>query len=361
MEAQKKFLDYIQPAELYFLALFFCAVLLYILAITYFTLRKKKKSHFEKMELVTVLDECITEAIVEDNIDHLRDDLQAFGIKHLHLAHNRQVAIDQLINTKKNLTGLAAQQIIAVYLQLGLKKDSLEKLHSRKWNHKAKGIYELYIMDQHDVTEEITQLANDNNEFVRAEAQTALTGFLGFAGLQFLDHLSQPLSEWQQLKLLDRLQAHAFTDLSQLDMWLTAINRDVVLFALKLTEIYQQYQMHDVVLKCLMHADIKVRRQAIKTLGAIPNDNTVQYMMLLFETEPIDNQLEIIRQLANIGSGSDQQYLQQMIAGKDERIMLEAARALAQVSDTEDMIDAFDLTGMLPPSIYEQVKHEQRR
>ncbi len=57
-------------------------------------------------------------------------------------------------------------------------------------------------------------------------------------------------------------------------VWLVSANDSVVIFALKLAEIYQQMQVKEEAIACLKHDNPKVRGQAIQTLVRIGDDAT---------------------------------------------------------------------------------------
>lgn len=242
----------------------------------------------------------------------------------------RQYAIDQLINTKKNLIGVAARNVIYLYQQLGLKSSSLRKFNSRIWYKKAKGIYELYMMDQKDMKDIILRYTNSSNEYIRVEAQTAVLAFAGFEGLSFLDTLTRPMNNWQQVKLLEQLQPLDPGCLEPLENWLVSPNNSVVIFALKLTEIYQQYHLKEAVLKCLQHPVEKVRTQAIRTLMRIGDEATAQILTAQYAGETMVNRAAILQTLEHIATDQEKTFLEQELESGDVSIQLQVARVIVK-------------------------------
>ncbi len=115
------------------------------------------------------------------------------------------ILINELIHAKKNLSGSSTLNLVKLYEVLELDKNSLTKLHSSKWHIKAKGIQELAMLEQKKYVKEIFRLTNNSNVLVRNEAQCALISFYGFAGFRFLNVASYPISQWQQIQLLNKL------------------------------------------------------------------------------------------------------------------------------------------------------------
>jgi HEAT repeat protein len=275
--------------------------------------------------------------------------------KFLKREDNRHFIIENLINIKKNLTGSTAGTTIDIYEKLSLRHDSIKRLRSSAWYHKTQGIYELYMMNQHDQRAAIFEYTNSGNEYVRMEAQTAIVGFSGFGGLVFLDNLTYPLHEWQQIKLLEQLAAINADNMDHLPLWLQSSNAYVVQFALKLADIYQQFQVNDMVIDRLKSENEKIRYQAIKTLGGIANETTAKALKEHYAVETPENKLEIIKQLSVMGASDDLPFLIDRLQEEDESLVIEAGRAIVAGNNENMKILEGHLTS---ESIYKQIKQE---
>jgi len=234
----------------------------------------------------------------------------------------------QLIIIRKNISGIALGRIIEVYEQYGLKASSVKKLQSSSWHVKALGIYELYMMMQKDMKVEISRYTNIKDDFVRAEAQTAMISFEGFSGLNFLNTLTHPLTEWQQLKLTEQLLTLNTVQITGLEAWLQSINSQVVSFALKLAANFQQLQVHDAVVECLENKNEKLRAEAIFTLTKIANMKTADLLVKQYVTETDFNKRNILIALRSISGDEQSSFLQQQLNHSDNDIKLLAALAL---------------------------------
>ena len=65
---------------------------------------------------------------------------------------------------------------------------------------KARGIREIYEMDQEQHIKRLIQERNNKNIFVRREAQIAMVIFLGWESFRFLPYLKREMTLWQQIK-----------------------------------------------------------------------------------------------------------------------------------------------------------------
>jgi hypothetical protein len=189
------------------------------------------------------------------------------------------------------------------------------------------------MMDQKDMLDEIYKYTNSHIGYIRTEAQTAMIHFHGFEGLHFLDVVTHPVNEWEQLKLLEQLKTLDFVEMKNLVHWLKSSNATVVIFALKLVYVYQQYQVHDEVVSCLEHEDEKVRMQAVTTLGKIAGEYTASILAAHYFKEHFTNRQNILNCLLSIASDSEKDFLMQQLDDENDSLKLAAARVIAKCYD----------------------------
>lgn len=314
-------------------------IMLVVIALTvstiYLYLFYKKRNFFYTDRIRKHLETWITQIIMEEAPEDIVISKNFYSILNNRVA--RQFAVDELIVCKKNFSGVVAENIIALYINLGLKDYSLKKLATKnKWHTRARGIQELYLMDQMDVLTTIYKNTNSHNEFVRMEAQTGVIHLTGFSGLRFLDVISYPLTEWQQLKLLEQLRLYPKKeDFSEkIPGWLQSDNDTVVVFALKLSDVYQQFSVRKQVIDCLVHKNKEVRSQAIKTLVALADEETPATLLGYFNKESLNNQVFILEALPTIATENEYEFLLKLVDHENDTIKFKAAVVLAAVSDT---------------------------
>ncbi|MES2374730.1 MAG: hypothetical protein V4557_19290 [Bacteroidota bacterium] len=320
----------------------------------YLYLFYKKRNFFYTDRIRKLLETWITQIIMEEEPESISTSKSFYKILNNRVA--RQFAIDELIVCKKNFSGAVAENITAIYIQLGLKKYSLKKLATQnQWHIRAKGIQELYLMDQADVLTTIYKNTNSKNEFVRMEAQTGVIHLTGFPGLRFLDVISYPLTEWQQLKLLEQLRLYPKKeDISEkIPGWLQSKNETVVIFALKLADEYQQFSIRKQVIDCLVHPQKPVRRQAIKTLITLADESTPAILLGYFNKEIFSNQVFILEALRTIATENEYEFLLNLLDHENDTIKLKAAVVLAEIS--ENGLAVLEKRGESQPEPYQRI------
>jgi hypothetical protein len=324
---QTAFEKYITPTALLDGVLFFSCITAALVVFTYFYLGLKKRAFFFKDRIKKNLELWISNVILNED-EEIRIPEKFNKIFRNPVA--RQYAIENLIVNKKAFSVSVADNIRMVYEQLGFKMDSLKKLNNNRWFIKAKGIQELAIMDQNDLLIKVYRLTNSKNDLVRNEAQSAIIHWSGFNGLRFLDVATYDISEWQQVQLLVQLKNFTQQDMPKLKKWLTSTNDTVIIFALKLAEVYQQFLVKNIVEECLSHNNETVRIHAVNTLSRIGDSESADKLIEEYNNEHFTNRLNILNKIHLVANAGHIPFLLQQINNENDFLKLAAARALGK-------------------------------
>jgi len=350
----KDFLTFMSPENLLIGVQIMGICILLIVVLIYAQLLTKKKMYFYTQRIRNNIEVWISHIILEESVEGI--DIPKKFYRLLDDPKARQVAIDELTNCKKNFSGIVADNIVALYNKLGLREDSLEKMkNKRKWYLQARGIQELYLMDQKNLLTKIYRETNSKNDFVRSEAQIAIIYMTGFNGLRFLDVISYPLTLWQQIKLLEQLRLFGKKeDLSdRIPRWLQSKNDTVVVFALRLAAEYQQFAVKDAIMGCLVHPSDAVRTRAIKTLIILADEQTPFILTGYFSKENFDNQVHILNSLEAIATDEQAPFLIKLLEAPDNIIKLKAAVVLA--NNCTDGLSVIEKRAALEPEPFERI------
>ena len=350
----RDFLKFMSPENLLIGVQIMAVCILIVVILVYAQLFAKKRLYFYTNRIKSNVEVWISHIILEESVEGIEIPKKFFRM--LNDPKARQVAIDELIKCKKNFSGLVAENIVMLYNQLGLREDSLRKMKTkRKWYLQARGIQELYLMDQKNLLTKIYRETNSENDFVRSEAQIAVIHLTGFNGLRFLDVISYPLTLWQQIKLLEQLKLFGKKeDMSdRIPKWLQSKNDTVVVFALRLAAEYQQFAVSDAIMHCLVHPATIVRTQAIKTLIVLADERTPATLVGYFSKEQFENQVHILDSLLNIATDEQQAFMVRLLEAPDNIIKLKAAMVLA--NNCSDGIRILEERAAIEPEPFERI------
>lgn len=313
------------------LAIIVAGMLLFIVYFLYHSQRKGRR----KTQLRNLFSDLIAETIICEEPEEVRQTLQQFQAANeglLRKAFPRKILIREIVKTKDNISGKSAANLCALFEELSLDKDIAVHFQSPQWHRKAGAIQRLAEMQQTKYFVKIYRETNNENSLVRTEAQIAVVKLTGFKGLRFLNIVSHPVSQWQQLSLLNHLQEGEAEE-ERIKQWLLSKNETVVEFALRLVEIYKCHTLHDNAAACLQHSSLVVRTQALHALKEIGNDATAAFLVQAFSAVTKPEQITVLEMLAeSTPGGSVLSFLTSLLKNDDETIRLRAVQAIQKIS-----------------------------
>ena len=278
----------------------------------------------------------------------------------LQSSHYRQFLIDEIIKTKKLLSGTFAIGLKKLYEELQLNKHSLSKLSSYSWKIKAKGVQELSAMEQDQYVKNIFRLTTHENETVRNQAQCGLVSYYGFEGLRFLNVTIYPISEWQQIQLLSNLSIAIPQNTAMIKKWLRSSMESVVVFSLKLACFYNDFSVYDDVANCLVHPSTKVKLYALEYLKKIPTEETAKVMIRVYARGDKRFRLAVIDAFKYMGSIDDVSFLLGQLEDMDNDVKAAAAAAIMFIHPSgNEFLQTLSYASISPwKTIFKQVNNE---
>ncbi|MEO8415280.1 MAG: HEAT repeat domain-containing protein [Ginsengibacter sp.] len=307
---------------------FLVLLVLLIAFIIVYTFYKRKVAYKKKLwrENIAIM---ISQVIFNEDDGTAPLQISFDDVKLLHKSRFRQYVIDEVIPAKKNLSGSATENLKKLFNTLELDKDSFKKLRNKKWHIKAKGIQELAIMEQVKYVKEIFKLTNNKNESVRNEAQCALVSFYGFEGFRFLNVTTHPISQWQQISLLNNLHDVQPSNLQVIEKWMQSPNESIIIFSLKLATLYSWYYAYDQVIRCLQNPDRQIKLNALAYLTKMPREDTPDEVIAQYSFGDKKIKLAILAILQEVGTEKHLPFLLKQLHNMDDTIKAAAAKTLS--------------------------------
>lgn len=305
-----------------------------LLFIAFFMSQRRELAH-KKQQLRSVFSDLIAEITLCETEEERSEALTDFQKKHGRLLikkFSRKVLTREIVKTKDSISGGAAQNLNWLYQTLSLDKDTYQRFLSKKWHRKASAIQHLAEMQQEKYLVRIYRETNNKNHFIRTEAQIAVVKLTGFKGLRFLQIVSHPISQWQQLSLISQLKEGEIEE-EKIKSWLQSQNATVVEFSLRLVGVYKCFTLHNDVIATLQHPSETVRLQALQALAEICDETTSTQLIRHFSQATKQEQLLILDMMPSLEVGSgDVGFLSSLVQHKDEAIRHCAMQAIQQIS-----------------------------
>lgn len=312
--------------EVILLFILFMGVLVLLMGLLLIFYSNRQKLRERRKQLAQTV---VQKAIFFDS--SLNSSYGFYGYKFIQDRRFRDVLVADIITASKNLTGGALIQLKQLYQQLDLEEYALRKLNSPLWYLKAQGLQELATLQLVKYVPKLAKLVNHPNELVRMEAQNALLQLQGFQGLEFLAHVSYPISDWQQIKLLHDLHELPATADIEIKKWLKSANDTVCILAIRIVKQFHLFQLHDLIVSCLDHPGPKVRHEAIIALKDIYTAETSKELEKRYPGEIQQNRLNIVNVLKFIGSPDDINFLKTNLPFVNNELKVALIRAIAAI------------------------------
>lgn len=341
------FLDFLSEFSIFSLATAFFGLLIVLLCayiLIFIYSENRRKTNFERWKFIS--DTLIRSAIFFEENEVSKSEIRGRKIidftllpmpgrftKLLPHPSFRKLLTTELLFAKQNMSGTAASNLKSLFIQLKLDQDALKMIDSNSWYLKALGIQQIGIMELDEHYDRIFKYTNNKKGLIRVEAQNAIVKFSGFEGLRFLDNATYPISEWQQIKLLEELSQLPAENFTGIEKWLISGNDSVVIFALKLTGNYYRFELYDRVAGCLKHTNPEVRRQAINVLKELANEGTASHLIEVYRTETGRNKLTILKALEKVSTNIEIPFLLDLLGDESNDIKIAASRTLSTLGN----------------------------
>jgi len=255
----------------------------------------------------------------------------------------REVFTTELLSLHSNLSGESADKLVDLFHKAGLKKYSIKKIHSHKWNIKAKGFRELVQMKIYDENSHIAEYLNSKNDELRIEAQLAWIELNPDNPNGFLDNTRITLTDWWQLNALISLKKNG--NIPDFGKWIESTNGSVAIFAIKMVGIFKQFESIELVISQLNSPNTKIRYEAICTLGKLAQPAPIQELQLLFYKESMESKAQIIKSLIMISDSENADFFREILLKENDiSLRILSAKGLVSLGDSGlEAINKLDL------------------
>ncbi|MFO7673443.1 MAG: hypothetical protein R6V74_07035 [Lutibacter sp.] len=229
----------------------------------------------------------------------------------------RRIIVSTLLRLRNEISGEMAESIQKLYFQTKLVDYALARLKRKKWHIIATAIRELRQLQVKEVYNEVIAFVNHPKKEIQKEVQLYLVTLFNFKGLEFLNIIETPLSEWNQIQLLEVLQRFDDQELPEITPWLRSTNDSVVIFALKLAKIYNQFEVKDTLLELLSHQNKNIRIDVINVLAQLQVIEAKNILKNKFNDLSKEEQYAFLKLLENLYEISDEAFLLENIINED--------------------------------------------
>lgn len=244
----------------------------------------------------------------------------------------RKLIVSVLYNLMNEVSGEMSNAIRDFYYKTGLVDYAFQRLKSDKWNIVAKGIGELRHFGIEEASHAVAPFINHPKKDVRNETHLYMVNLFLFDGLSFLDNLKVALSEWIQIQLLETLQKFDNQEICDIRPWLKSKNDSVVSFALKLAQIYNQFEVKESLMELLSHENKEIRVKSIDVLTHLYGIEAKEMLKANFNSLSLEEQISFFKLLEKLVMPDDEPFVEEYLFHKNFEIQLLALKILKEIN-----------------------------
>ncbi|MCT4699599.1 hypothetical protein [Tenacibaculum haliotis] len=159
------------------------------------------------------------------------------------------------------------EQFQEIFKYLGIKGVLKKKIKDKDWYIKAKAIWLSYEFELEGNLQMVIPYRDVENTLVRREAQIALVSFIGWKSLVFFPYVTRPMSLWQQIRIIEKLEETTNKlDLQYLDKALLSKNEKVKELLIRVIKNFKLEQYKYYIIEQLFSDNKRLVDVAFETL-----------------------------------------------------------------------------------------------
>lgn len=240
----------------------------------------------------------------------------------------RRIITNTFLKLSQQVSGNVIDIMHNLYEEIGLIYFAKQKIKSKKWNIIALGIRDLRQFEVKKFAPIIKKFVNHKKEEVRREAHLYFLELFEFEGLQFLDTLELPLSEWDQIELLIEIEKFDNQHLLDVKKWLKSENDYVILFILNIVKIFNRLETKELLLALLHHENLDIRLKTIEVVTYFEITEAKEILIEKFESLTIEEKKALFEFLEKVATKKDSLFVLEHIKDLDFEIKSKALTIL---------------------------------
>lgn len=160
------------------------------------------------------------------------------------------------------------------------------------------------------------------------EAMNALIMLAGFEGLKFFMGTTKPVSEWNQINIINSISRIKHGRIPGFSRYLIFPNLSIVSLAIKLIIYFRQTDASDALIKLLKHRDTNIRRQSVVALEKLRVSSCTEILKTEFYSQEKNIKTQILKSFSYLATENDIEFLSSNLKSFDYELNFASSKAL---------------------------------
>lgn len=231
------------------------------------------------------------------------------------------VKADEEVIENKNYRNIIKGLKIEEYL--------IKKLDFSNTRARLRTFQSLSILDLTAPDSSILPHTYSKNPFLRKESRNSYLAISNHDPFKFFDQQDNNLNYWDQINLLDQLEAHHKHNLPNFSKWIQySKNNSQLSFIIKAVSYFNQTISVPSLTYLIDTEDHEIRKEVIIALGEMKIIDIEEKLKLMYHHQPVICQNAIIETILSISSGKSLEFLKSIYVGANN---LDTKKLIAEV------------------------------
>lgn len=261
----------------------------------------------------------------------------------------KKIVLNKIIFLKRNLKGDIIKTSHLIYEQFDLFNYSISLLKSKKKYLNCLGMYHLKALEYRKGKDYVTPFLNHKNRILNSSAYLTVIS-LEPENLGLLYNYQKPIFLAGEINIMNIIHQKKPPIPGNLKDWIHSTNPSIVRLGIKLMAFYNYTNENQSIIEHLKSDDEKIRLAVITAVRQLFIFDTEKQLIELFDTESKNNQLEILKTLAVIGSKDTEEFIYNLLKKPiDSDIKLKAVKSLSKMNSNyiENFIGNHEISKMI--------------
>ncbi|MGV3546049.1 MAG: HEAT repeat domain-containing protein [Pedobacter sp.] len=236
-------------------------------------------------------------------------------------------AIEDLIKSDESV--IANKNYRNIIRGLKIEEFLVKKLDFSNTRERLRTFQSLSIMDLTVPDSSILPHTYSKNPFLRKESRSSYLAISNHDPFKFFDQQDNNLNFWDQINLLEQLEAHHKHNLPNFSKWiLYSKNSSQLSFIIKAVAYFNQTISVPSLVNLIDTEDHEIRKEAIVALGEMRIFDVEDKLKTIYYHQPVICQNAIIEAILSINSGDSLDFLKSIYSGANN---LDTKKLIAEV------------------------------
>ena len=212
----------------------------------------------------------------------------------------KKLIVNDMIRTKQNIKGKAADSIILIYKALQLNKYSSKLMRNFLDSNKCEGLYHFQSLNYKNSLPQIKPFLDNSSKIIKSNATMAYIS-LTDGDMSVFNEFNSKLSLLNIIKIMDIYQDRKLPIPKNIDNWILSPNASIIQLGIKTMVFYNYLNQSEEIIKLINYQNETIKKEAIIAVRDLYLYEAEGDLIRIFDISGDEIKFEILVTLKIIG------------------------------------------------------------